>query len=577
MKLNTSIKNINQIMNISKTKFHKKLFNKKILSGILNNYNNNNNNQKLLNNTNILSYKNYYIKHFTSIENNSNKNNSNSNSNTTTKSNSYYKWGKDLKSDVENFRIEAKKTIDFIAEKHRKLDNERISPSNLEPGFLDNIISDNPPENGKEFKDVLKDIDNNILNNFTFYNHKNFLADTCMNSYPAIIGNFIADAYNNPGVSWVANPAGFELERIVLDWLGDEFDLPENFKKTESGCCVHLDSGESAAVVALAARNKMRLKLNDRSQDDKFCYYYSSQANSSHSKATYIANAKAREIPVVWNSDKRNYEMDFKVLKNKIEEDIKNNLYPTLVFASIGNYSTCAYDNIENIASLCKSNGIWMHVDASILGTKLLLEDSKSKYLKGLDKCNSIVIEGNKSLPFGLDSAFFWVDEAKYVFKALNEDFVLYVQFFKDNQAEMTNYHFGTARATKSIRLWMVIKSFGIEGLKNILRKQVNNLKLLELKLKNEENYNKFKVLTMPLLNILTFTLRNKSNSELKKFVEYVNKEGKILISSGSVNTTSENLRFIKICLNDIYINEKKINNIVSILSMSYNEYFKDN
>ena len=477
---------------------------------------------------------------------------------------SSFSWGKNLEDDVKEFKKTAKITIDYIAEKHKNINKMPIT-NHKEPGFLDKLIPNKMPDEGRDYEDVLKDIDKNIINNYTLYNHPGFFADTSMTSYPAIIGNFVSDAFNNPGVSWVANPAGFELERIVLEWMADEFALPEVFKKVEAGCCVHLEVGESAAVVALAARTKKRTEYKD--QDEKFTYYYSSQANKAASKSIYIANGIKREIPVVWNESIKNYEMDVNALESQVKDDIKSGLIPTLIYTSLGNFSTTAYDNIERISNFSSKNKIWCHVDAGILGNLLMLKEKRELYSKGLSNVNSIVIEGNKALPFGLDSAFFYVDEAKYVFKALNEDFVLYVQFFKDNQAEMTNYHFGTARATKSIRLWMVIKSFGTDGLRQLLQKQIKMANLMEDKILKVPNFKKF---VKSNFNSVMFLLNN--NEEVDKFVDFVNKEGKLYITSGEIKEDSK--KFVKLCINDIYINESRVNEVVEILTSSYKNCF---
>lgn len=482
---------------------------------------------------------------------------------------SVFKWGKDLVADVGEFRRNGELTIDYICDTHKNIDKLPVT-TKLEPGFLEKILPQEAPEEGRDFKDVLKDIDEKIIKNYTLYEHPGFYADTSLTSYPAIIGNIISDAYNNPGVSWVANPAGFELERIVLEWMAEEFSIPSNFKKDDSGCVVHLDSGESAAVVALAARNKRRLEYPN--QDDKFTYYYSTEANKGASKSTYIANGIARIIPVVWNDKIKNYEMDTVNLKKTIEEDVKAGYIPTLVYASLGNHNTTAIDPIDEISSLCNQHKIWCHIDASVLGNTLLLPEKKY-LLKGVDKANSIVIEGNRGLPVGLDSAFFWVDEVKYVFKALNEDFVLYVQFFKDNQAEMTNYHFGTARATKSIRLWMVIKSYGIEGFKQLLNKQLKFGKLFEEKIEKESSI--FKILCNTQFNSVIFTLKNESNEDLEKFLEAVNSTQKLLISSGKVTVNGKTTSYAKLCLNDVYITEERVDEVVSILKSCYFDVFK--
>lgn len=473
-------------------------------------------------------------------------------------------WGYNLDKDLEQFRVEARKTIDYIAEKHLNMHNNPIHKDH-DKGFLDKVIPENPPTEPRDFGSVLKDIDQKIIKNYTQYSHPGFMADSNHTSYPAIIGSFISDAFNNPGVSWIANPAGFELERIILDYLAEEFKLPENFRREDSGCCVHLECGESANVSVLAARFKKRLEFPD--QASKFTYYFSKESNPSIKKAVYIGGGICREINSIRTKDGSNFEIDFEQLKSMISQDTKEGLIPTFVCASLGNYSTIAVDNIPEISKFTKENKIWCHIDASILGNTLLLEDYRH-YLSGLESANSIVIEGQKALPVGLDSAFYWVDEAKYVFKALNEDFVLYVQFFKDNQAEMTNYHFGTARATKSLRLWMVLKSYGMDGLRNLVRKQIDFSKKLEEKIIKNSN---FEVFCKSRFGAVLFRLKGKSDKEVVEFVERVNKDGKLYIAYDKVNSLEKNNHFCKLVINDLYINDQRVDEIAGILNRVYN------
>lgn len=486
---------------------------------------------------------------------------------------STFKWGSNLKTDVEEFNKQAKKTVDYIVNKHKNMENLQISPISHKENDLKATIQDKIPDEPTDYEKVLHNIDTNIISNYTFYNHPKFLAETSINSYPAIIGNLISDAFNNPGVSWVSNPAGFELERLVLEWMAKEFGLSSKFLSMEGGCCVHLEHGESGAVAALAARTKKRLMKEEGFDFSKMVYYFSSECNRGGRKSGYIANGVLREVDVVYNKSTCNYEMDYGKLEDLIRKDIENGLVPCMIYSSLGTVSTSGYDNIEELSRIALSYNIWHHVDASILGNALLLKENP--YIKGLDKVNSIVIDGNKALPFGLDSSFFYVDEAKYVFKALNEDFVLYVQFFQNNQSEMTNYHFGTARATKSIRLWMVIKAFGIEGLRQILRKHLSLCVVMEKYISESKE---FEVFTKPNLNMITFRLRSKGNEDVEDYVDYVNSTGKMLISKGVVvlNKEKEKKEIVygRICFNDIYMNESSIKEIFELMVKCYKEKF---
>lgn len=485
----------------------------------------------------------------------------------TTNNKAVFTWGEDFNADLDEFRKEAIKTVDYIADYHLNISSKNIHNKH-DKNFLNNEIPSSAPNKPTSYDEVLKNIDEKIISKSTLYNHPGFMADSNLTSYPAILGNFISDAFNNPGVSWIANPAGFELERIILDFLADEFSLPKNFRKDDSGCCVHLECGESANVSVLAARYKKKIEYEG--QASKFVYYYSKENSAILNKAVHIAGGIKREINAIFNKEKQNYEIDVQELIKTIENDKKEGLIPTFVSVSMGNHSTVAVDDIESISSYTSQNKIWCHVDASILGNTLLLKQN-SFLLKGLDKANSIVVEGQKGLPVGIDSSFYWVDEAKYVFKALNEDFVLYVQFFKDNQAEMTNYHFGTARATKSLRIWMVIKSYGLNGLRALLQKQIDYAQLIESKLcTNNNNFNSF---CKSVFGTVCFRINGFNDTQQKEFVQYVNDNGKLFITCDKIHSLDSNNEFCKLVINDLYIDEKRVDEIVAILNQSYNEF----
>lgn len=142
--------------------------------------------------------------------------------------NSQHRWGLDHTNDLKEFRKVAKDTIDFIVETQLKLNEKPVTPI-LEPNFMDKLIQKEIPNQPTSFSEVLNEAHDKVLQNTTHWNHPGFLTwYPSMTQYPAILGNLISDCFNNPNVSWLSNPSGFELEKCVMNWLKEAFDLPPN-------------------------------------------------------------------------------------------------------------------------------------------------------------------------------------------------------------------------------------------------------------------------------------------------------------------------------------------------------------
>lgn len=464
-----------------------------------------------------------------------------------------YNWGYNHIQDTIEFKKESINTINYICDLNLNLSKKSLN--NVKDNICDKI-SDNITKEPINFKESMKIIDD-AMNNYTLYNHPGFMKDNHLTSYPAILGNLISDAYNNPGVSWISNPVGFELEHKILKYLAEKLNLPKQFQSNTTGNCVHFDSGESANVAVLSARSKKKTESNFNDLS-KFCYYHSSHSNSYINKAIKIAGGINREIEVILKNG--NYEMNCEKLENQIIKDINEGYVPCFINSNFGTTKTCGSDDMIRIGEISKKYNLWNHVDASMLGNSLILNKDASKLLSNYS--HSIVIDSSRTLPFGLDSAMFWVYDPKYIFKSLNEEFVLYVQIFEKNQAEMINYSYGTARLTKSFRIYLVLKCFGLSGLRRVLE---NNIKMGKLLIEKLEK-GKFQSLFSYEIGIICLRIKDKCNNSVKKFVDLVNNDGKLSLLEDSLIIDSKETNFVKICLNDLYINEKRVEEISEML-----------
>jgi len=328
---------------------------------------------------------------------------------------------------------------------------------------------------------------------------------------------------------------------------------------------VHFAVGESTVIATLAARQKKRDKFPG--QESKFTYYCSEQAHYSVFKGINITGSKPYKIPVVWSETHQNYIMDMSKLKDLIEKHEQEGLIPTYVCGTIGTTGTCAVDDITGLGNLSKEKDMWFHIDAAYLGNTFILKEFHHIYSKGVELSQSLAINGNKFMPVSENSGFFFVEEAKHVFKALNNDIVFYLQYQQDQKSEMINYEVGTARGSKSLRLFMVFKTIGFEYIRDMMRRLIGHAKRIEETLIKD---GRFKIFVPQKFALVCFQFKDRSKVELERFLNFVNDEGKILIGPFILNGDY----FLRISLNNQYLMDEKITEVVEYLKEAYNRVF---
>lgn len=259
--------------------------------------------------------------------------------------------------------------------------------------------------------------------------------------------------------------------------------------------------------------------------------------------------------------------MDMSKLKDLIEKHEQEGLIPTYVCGTIGTTGTCAVDDITGLGNLSKEKDMWFHIDAAYLGNTFILKEFHHIYSKGVELSQSLAINGNKFMPVSENSGFFFVEEAKHVFKALNNDIVFYLQYQQDQKSEMINYEVGTARGSKSLRLFMLFKTIGFESIRDMMRRLIGHAKRIEETLIKD---GRFKIFVPQKFALVCFQFKDRSKVELESFLNFVNDEGKILIGPFILNGDY----FLRISLNNQYLMDEKITEVVEYLKEAYNRVF---
>ncbi|MDZ7337608.1 MAG: pyridoxal-dependent decarboxylase [candidate division KSB1 bacterium] len=370
----------------------------------------------------------------------------------------------------EEFRQYGKQVIDWIASYLERLrDYPVLSP--LSPGQIKAQLPPTPPSEGEPFADILTDFERVLLSGITHWNHPRFFAYFAITgSAPGILGELLSSALNVNAMLWKTSPAATELEEVVLDWLRQMLGLPPEFRgvindtASVSSLCAMAAAREAAG---LAIREQ---GLSARPDLPRLCMYTSDQAHSSIDKAAIvlgIGQQWLRKIP----SD-REFRMDARALEQAILADKAAGLRPVCVVATIGTTSTTSVDPVAEIAELCAQHDIWLHVDAAYGGAAAVLSDKRHLFA-GWEKADSIVVNPHKWLFTPIDCSVLFCRRPE----VLRQAFSLTPEYLRtaeqDQVTNLMDYGVSLGRRFRALKLWMVIRALGTQGMAEALRRHL--------------------------------------------------------------------------------------------------------
>ncbi len=361
------------------------------------------------------------------------------------------------------FRKFGHQLIDWIADYMENIEKYPVL-SMAEPGEIKTKLPPSPPEKGEPFNNIFEDVEKIILPGITHWNHPKFMAYfNSTSSGPGILGELLSAAFNVNGMIWQTSPAATELEHVVLDWLRQMLNLPEDFWG------IIYDTASISTLHAIAAaKTEAEDKYKENFEVSKLCVYFSEHAHSSVEKAARFLGVKnIRKIPV---------DEDFRMIPDKLEEAVNNDfgkkLIPFCVIATVGTTSTTSIDPVEEISTICNSKNIWLHVDAAYGGTAAIVPEMRH-ILNGCENAGSFVVNPHKWLFTPIDLSAFYIkkpDLLKKTFSLVHE----YLKTEKDNAVvNYMDYGIQLGRRFRALKLWFIIRYFGKEGLANIIREHI--------------------------------------------------------------------------------------------------------
>ncbi|RUS75501.1 hypothetical protein EGW08_016735, partial [Elysia chlorotica] len=363
------------------------------------------------------------------------------------------------------------------------------------------------------------------------YMHAYFPA---LNCYPSMLGDMLADAINCLGFTWASSPACTELETIVMDWLGKMLGLPSCFLHANGGMgggCIQTTASECTFVTLLAARTEAirRYKLVDPSVEDadingRLMGYCSDQAHSSVEKAGLIGLVKLRFL-----SSDENLSLRGEKLQEAITADRKSGYIPFFVCATLGTTGACAFDILTEIGPICESERLWLHIDAAYAGSAFICPEYR-KWMEGIEYADSLAFNPSKWLMVHFDCSALWLKDARALHRTFNVE-PLYLQHENSGERggggkerEGEHWQIALSRRFRSLKLWFVLRTFGVERLQQHIRKGVRLAIQFEEFVQSDP---RFEVTAPRHLGMVVFRLAG-PNDLTEQLLKRLNKQGKV-------------------------------------------------
>jgi aromatic-L-amino-acid/L-tryptophan decarboxylase len=433
----------------------------------------------------------------------------------------------------DEFRRHGHAVVDWIAAYQARVESLPVL-SQVQPGQIRAALPAHPPAHGESFDAILADVDKLILPGITHWQSPNFFAYfPANNSGPSILGELLSAGLGVQGMLWATSPACTELETHVLDWLADMLALPEKFKSSGSGGGVIQDTASSGALCALlAARERAtNFQANEHGADEWLTAYASTQTHSSIEKAVKIAGLGRKNLRLIEVDDR--FAMLPDALAKQIAEDHAAGLVPCFACATIGTTSTNAIDPLPEIGRICREHGLWLHVDAAMSGAAALCPEFRHTHA-GLDFADSYSFNPHKWMFTNFDCDCFYVADRAALIKTLS----ILPEYLRNQATESgavidyRDWHVQLGRRFRALKLWFVIRHYGVEGLRHHIRRHVA---LAQNFARWVEASDRFELAVPAPLNLVCF--RHRGGDDLnRRLLDRLNRSGELYLTHAVLN-----------------------------------------
>jgi aromatic-L-amino-acid decarboxylase len=425
---------------------------------------------------------------------------------------------------ADEFRRAGYAAIDWIADYFEELETFPVRAT-VAPGDVRARLPASPPAHGAPFDAVLRDTREILLPGITHWQSPKFFAYFPSNSSaPSILGELVSAALGVQGMLWVTSPACTELETHVLDWLVEMLDLPPKFR----GGGVIQDSGSSSALCALLAARERASggSVNRDGVDRSLAVYATSETHSSVEKAARVAGLGSSALR--WIETNAAHAMSPAALEERMAADVRAGVTPCMVVATVGTTSSMAIDPARAIGEIARRRGAWLHVDAAMAGTAALCPELRHVN-DGLELADSYCVNPHKWMLVNVDCSCLYVSDRASLTNALTIT-PEYLRNTASSASEVIDYRdwqVPLARRFRALKLWFVIRHYGVEGLKRHVREHVRLARELAGRIEDDDD---FELAAPPSLSLVCFRHRA-GDAFNERLLERLNASGEMYLS----------------------------------------------
>jgi aromatic-L-amino-acid decarboxylase len=452
----------------------------------------------------------------------------------------------------EDFRKHGRALVDWIADYYERVESFPVL-SQVQPGQIRASLPSTPPAHGELFDSIIEDVERLIMPGLTHWQSPNFFAYFPSNtSEPSILAELLSAALGVQGMLWVTSPACTELETHVLDWLVDMLGLPPKFKSDGPGGGVIQDTASSASLCALlAARERAtNYRTNECGCEGDLVAYASTQAHSSIEKAVKIAGLGRQNLRLIEVDDR--FALCPDALEKQIREDRRTGLIPCFVCATVGTTSSNAMDPLPEIGRICQEERLWLHVDGAMSGTAAICPEFRHIHT-GIEMADSYCFNPHKWMFTNFDCDCFYVADRAVLIKTLS----VLPEYLRNKATESgavldyRDWHVPLGRRFRSLKLWFVIRHYGIEGLRHHIRRHVQLAQGFAQWVKATDA---FELAVPPVLNLVCFR-HVAGDSFNQQLLDRLNRSGSLYVT----HTTLDGRYTLRFCVGQTHTEERHV------------------
>lgn len=433
----------------------------------------------------------------------------------------------------DEFSDWGRRVADWAQDYHLTV-GDRPVRANTEPGDVLNALPATPPEGGEGMEAIFADFEEIVMPGITHWQHPRFFAYFTSNAAaPSVLAEFLTSAIAPQCMLWQTSPAATEMETRMMDWLRQALDLPGEFQG------VIQDSASSATLAAVLTMREKALNWQGNQQglfaQKPLRIYCSAEVHTSVDRAIWVAGIGQQNLVRVpikgsWRG------MDPEALRAAIETDIAAGYQPAGVILCVGGTGTGATDPVDQVLDVAEEYGLYTHVDAAWAGSAMICPEYRH-YWPGVERADSIVFNPHKWLGVQFDCSAHFLKNPDDLVQTLAISPEYLKTHGKDGIINYSEWSVPLGRRFRALKIWFLIRTYGLEGLRQRLRNHVNWSQDLHDKLKLEPD---FEIITPPMWSLWTFRYAPEGASDLDdlnlRLVNAINDDGRIYLTQTRVD-----------------------------------------